>query len=125
MKHFVLSFALVCLLGGCAVQNPDQLRQDNAGKIQFVVNKGYQEVYRRIVEFEEMPDHAYRSELYTDIKCGKIWFKRAFPPFDTFILIDIIHIEPGVTEVNYYYYFPAWKGFGERIRNLFGDDRGK
>lgn len=89
----------------------------------FIVNKGYQEVYRNIVEYEEMPVHETHSELYTGIKSGKIYLRRAVTPFDSFVLIDIIHLKREVTEVTYYYYFSAWQSLGEQIKKRFSDNQ--
>ena len=123
MKQLVFLSIIFFFLSGCAVRNPNDLRQNHKGKIHFIVNKGYQEVYRNIVEYEEMPVHETHSELYTDIKSGKIYLRSAVTPFDSFVLIDIIHIEPEVTEVNYYYYFSAWQSLGEKIKKRSSDNQ--
>jgi len=116
LKQFLFLSIIFVFLIGCGVKTPNDLRQNHEGKIHFIVNKGYQEVYRNIVEYEEMPVHETCSELYTDIKSGKIYLRGVFTPFYSFVLIDIIHIEPEITEVNYYYYFPVWKDLGDKIK---------
>jgi len=107
-----------CYLAGCAVSNPNELRQNHKGKISFTVSSGYQEVYRKIVEYEEMPMHETQSQIYTDLKTGKIYLRRAVTPFDSFVLIDIFFVKDNMTTVDYYYYFPAWESLGLKLRDL-------
>jgi len=115
------AFITICVfyyLVGCAVNNPNELRQNHNGKISFTVNSGYQEVFRKIVEYEEMPMHETRSQIYTDLKSGKIYLRRAVTPFDSFVLIDVVSVKDKLTTVDYYYYFPAWESLGLKLKDL-------
>ena len=113
-------FIVICVACyfGCAVSNPNELRQNHKGKISFTVNSGYQEVFRKIVEHEEMPMHETHSQIYTDLRSGKIYLRRAVTPFDSFVLIDVAFVNDKLTTVDYYYYFSAWESLGLKLKDL-------
>ncbi len=113
---------LTVVIAGCGLRNPSDLRTEYRGLIEFSAHDNYQAVYRRIVESEHVPARETRSELYTDIRQGRIWFQSQITPFGTFVLIDVIYVEPSLTKVRYYYYYPAWRPNGVKIKQMFVSD---
>ena len=110
--------ALLCCMTCCAVSDPNELRKNHAGKISFMVNSGYQEVYRRIVEHKRIHPSERISQIYTDQRAAKIILRRPVAPSDSYVLIDIVFVENNLTSVDFYYYYSVSRDLGIELKEM-------
>ena len=80
MHRTIISLVLALTLAGCFPGSPDALRREAAGREEYVVAGGYQEVYRRLapmmrqcMESTWIGDNlSVRAELFTDIRKAEL-----------------------------------------------------